>query len=179
MDISDIVNLTSRSWSLHILAALHRGTAGRQAPLLAATGASRTSFGQSLKHLITLNLLERNPGHGHPLRPEFRLTAKGQRIAAIAHQVLTLENNQTDKTLLRRTWTLPILAVSNRPRHFSHLKSHLPAITDRALSQSLKSIEAHDWIARSIDTQSRPPRPLYHAINEGAQISAIAQRLAG
>lgn len=179
MDISDIVNLTSRSWSLHILAALHRGIVGRQAPLLAATGASRTSFGQSLKHLITLNLLERNPGHGHPLRPEFRLTAKGQQIAAIANQVLTLEASQTDRTLLRRMWTLPILAVSNRPRQFSHLKSHLPSITDRALSQSLKSIEAHNWIARSIDTHSRPPRPLYRAINEGAQISAIAQDLAG
>lgn len=179
MDINGIVNLTSRSWSLHILAELHRGTAGRQAPLLAATQANRTSFGQSLKHLIALSLLERNPGHGHPLRPEFRLTPEGQKIAAIAHQVLILEAKQSDKTLLRRMWTLPILAVSNRPQQFSHLKSQLPTITDRALSQSLKSIEAHNWIARSIDTHSRPPRPLYHAINEGAQISAIARSITG
>ena len=37
MDIETLVKLTSRSWSLNILALLHSGVPGRQAPLLAAT----------------------------------------------------------------------------------------------------------------------------------------------
>lgn len=86
MDISQLVNITSRAWALPILSSLHTGVAGRQAPLLAATGASRTAFAQSMEHLISIGLLERNPGHGHPLRPEFRLTPPGIEAAAIAHK---------------------------------------------------------------------------------------------
>lgn len=87
MDISLFVNITSRAWALPILSNLHTGVAGRQAPLLAATGASRTAFAQSMEHLISIGLLERNPGHGHPLRPEFRLTPSGIKAAAIAHKI--------------------------------------------------------------------------------------------
>ena len=83
MDINLLVKLSSRAWSLPILAQIARGVACRQAPLIAATGAGRTAFGASLTHLIDLKLLERNPGHGHPLRPEFRLTPAGQAAAAM------------------------------------------------------------------------------------------------
>ena len=84
MDIKTLVNTTSRAWTIPILAQLHAGVAGRQAPLLAATGASRTAFAQSMEHLISIGLLERNPGYGHPLRPEFRLTKHGVTAATIA-----------------------------------------------------------------------------------------------
>ena len=59
MDIKLLVNLSSRAWSLNILALLHTGVPGRQAPLLAATSASRTSFASSLEHLVQLGLLEK------------------------------------------------------------------------------------------------------------------------
>ena len=69
MDMEFLVKLTARAWSLSILARLDAGVPGRQAPLLAATGAGRTAFAQSLAHLHALGLLERNPGHGHlPLK---------------------------------------------------------------------------------------------------------------
>lgn len=84
MDIKFLVNVTSRAWALPILAGLHDGVPGRQAPLLTATGASRTAFAQSMDHLIGIGLLERNPGHGHPLRPEFRLTKQGAGVAELA-----------------------------------------------------------------------------------------------
>ena len=171
MDIDALVKVTSRAWSLDILAAMHRGTPGRQASLISATGAGRTAFAQSLGHLVDLGLLERNPGHGHPLRPEFRLTARGVEIARIADGIKTIVDRSSDLFLLRRAWTIPVLAVSQQPRYFGEIKGQLVPITDRALSQSLKQLEAHQWLNRAIDGSSRPVRALYQAVNAGARIS--------
>lgn len=166
-----LVKVTSRAWSLNILALMYRGIAGRQASLLSATGAGRTAFSQSLDHLVDLGLLERNPGHGHPLRPEFRLTANGAEIAMVADKIESLVDQPFEHALLRRSWTVPVLIVSNVPRHFGEIKSQLVPITDRALSQSLKQLESLQWLHREIDTSSRPVRPRYQAANTGADIS--------
>lgn len=172
MDIKLLVNITSRAWALPILSHLHAGVAGRQARLLTATGASRTAFAQSMDHLIELHLLERNPGHGHPLRPEFRLTPLGKQAAELAHKVQSLTMGE-DQTLLRRSWTLPILTSLNRPRHFTEIRGTLSTITDRALSQSLMMMEDRNWVRRSVNDLARPPRPIYSAINAGEMISRV------
>ncbi len=171
MDIDTLVKITSRAWSLNILALMRDGTPGRQAILLNATGAGRTAFAQSLAHLVNLELLERNPGHGHPLRPEYRLTQKGMKAAIIAHKIKMTVPRFLDCALLRRVWTIPVLAVSHQPRHFIDIKNALPAITDRALSHSLKDLQSQFWLKRDIDDAIRPPRPLYQASDIGEQIS--------
>ncbi len=170
MDISTLVNLTSRAWSLNILAKLHTGIAGRQAPLIAATGAGRTAFTASLDHLVRLGLIERNPGHGHPLRPEFRLTPAGIRAARIANAIIEVAPDAASHKLLRRAWTVPILAVAGTPYRFSALKLHLTKITDRALSSSLHQLEEHDWLHRDIETSGRMPYPTYRAKSTGFTI---------
>jgi len=172
MDIKLFVNITSRAWAMPVLAQLHAGVAGRQAPLLAATGASRTAFAQSMDHLIKLGLIERHPGYGHPLRPEFRLTQVGRHAAAMAHNIHGAAADE-DMDLLRKSWTLPVLSSLHRPRHFNEIKRNLGTITDRALSQSLKSMEARQWVARNVDDAARPPRSLYRAVNTGGMISQI------
>ena len=171
MDIELLVKLTSRAWSLSILAHMDRGVPGRQAALITATGAGRTSFRQSLDHLIGLRLLERNPGHGHPLRPEFRLTAEGAEIARIAHRVEALAKGPSERNLLRRAWSLPVLSASREPCYFGEIKARLLPITDRALSQSLKLLEAQRWLQREVETSGRPLRARYLAANTGARIS--------
>jgi DNA-binding HxlR family transcriptional regulator len=172
MDIALFVNITSRAWALPILSNLHEGVAARQAPLLAATGASRTAFAQSLDHLIKIGLVERNPGYGHPLRPEFRLTAQGIAAAAIANKVQKVPMDE-GQDLLRRSWTLPVLTSLHAPSHFNQIKRNLQTITDRALSQSLKSMESRKWVCRSVDQAARPPRSIYRAVNTGEVISRI------
>ena len=167
-----LVNITSRAWALPILSSLHSGVAGRQAPLLAATGASRTAFAQSMEHLIEMGLVERNPGYGHPLRPEFRLTQMGGAAAVIANRVRSVSTEE-DWRLLRRSWTLPVLTSLRTPSHFNEIKRSLPSITDRALSQSLKSMEARSWVHRSVDGAARPPRSIYSAVNTGGLISQV------
>ncbi|MGI3167780.1 winged helix-turn-helix transcriptional regulator [Pseudooceanicola sp. C21-150M6] len=170
MDIELLVKITARAWSLNILDRLDAGVPGRQAPLLAATGASRTAFGQSLSHLIDLGLLERNPGHGHPLRPEFRLTPEGVQAALMAGRVM--QAGQEAPALLRRTWSLPILTVCQRPMYFGEIRGALPAISDRALSQGLKQLHGQDWLRRETETTCYPPRPVYLALGTGMEVAA-------
>jgi len=172
MDIDLFVNITSRAWALPILSSLHEGVAGRQAALLAATGASRTAFAQSLDHLIKIGLLERNPGHGHPLRPEFRLTPLGIAAAALANKIHST-SKKGDQDLLRRSWTVPVLTALHKPSHFNEIKRDLPTITDRALSQSLKAMEERKWVRRRVNEVARPPRSIYSSINLGRKISGI------
>ncbi|WP_417671989.1 winged helix-turn-helix transcriptional regulator [Roseibium sp.] len=172
MDIATFVNLTSRAWALPILSCLHDGVPGRQAPLLSAIGASRTAFAQSMEHLIRSGFLERNPGHGHPLRPEFRLTPAGKDAAAMAHKIQTVAAID-DLILLRRSWTLPVLTSLHQPKQFTEIRRNLTTITDRALSQSLKSMEDRNWVQRRVIDEVRPPRPIYSAINLGSAISQI------
>lgn len=172
MDIGLLVNITSRAWALPILAQLDSGIPGRQALLLVATGAGRTAFAQSMDHLITIGLVERNPGHGHPLRPEFRLTQRGALAAKLASQINRISKEE-DQALLRRSWTLPILASLQSPRYFIEIKRDLPPITDRALSQSLKTMETRNWVCREVDEFGRPPRSQYSAVSTGRAISAV------
>ncbi len=171
MDINFLVKITSRAWSLDILELLHNGVVGRQAALLSASGASRTAFTQSLNHLKGLGLLERNPGHGHPLRPEFRLTPEGVSASIIADKIKKAAPKPSDQILLRRSWTIPVLAVSYEPRYFKDIKNELGTITDRALSQSLNRLRSQDWLNRTVNLSAGPLRPIYQASNVGASIS--------
>ncbi|WP_341785784.1 helix-turn-helix domain-containing protein [Shimia isoporae] len=125
-----------------------------------------------MDHLINLGLLERNPGYGHPLRPEFRLTQIGVPAAKLASQINGVSQDE-DQDLLRRSWTLPVLATLHRPRHFIEIKRDLPPISDRALSQSLKTMEARHWIHRHIDEHMRPPRSQYSAVSTGSKLSEV------
>lgn len=172
MYINTFITITSRAWALPILARLQEGVPGRQASLLQATGASRTAFAQSMQHLIETGLVERNPGYGHPLRPEFRLTAMGQNTAPFASDIL-LATDAQDQDLLRRNWVLPILTSLNRDTHFNQIRVRLPKITDRALSHTLKSLEDRDWVQRCVDQAARPPRSAYQPINTGLTLSQI------
>ncbi|WP_306346601.1 winged helix-turn-helix transcriptional regulator [Ruegeria denitrificans] len=139
--------------------------------MLAATSAGRTAFSASLDHLIQLKLIERNPGHGHPLRPEFRLTPAGVDAAAIAKAIVAAVPDDSKFKLLRKTWTVPILALTGTPHRFSMLKSNLMTITDRALSSSLHELEDVDWIKREIETSVRMPFPIYRAVSTGLTVN--------
>jgi len=173
VDIVDLVKLTERAWSLDILAALQRGVPARQAPLVAATGAGRTAFAASLQHLLDLGMLERNPGHGHPLRPEFRLTQRGEHLAGLAAAALKIVPEPSAHGLLRKRWTVPVLSVAQAPRRFSEIRFDLGRVTDRALSQTIHQLQGYGWMDRQVDPEARPLRPVYQAANGGLEIAQI------
>lgn len=171
MDVALLVNLTSKAWSLKILALMDAGVPGRQAPLLAKTRATRSAFAASLEHLVQLGLIERNPGHGHPLRPEFRLTARGVAAAAMAARIMDAVPDDDSFSIIKRSWTVPVLAVTGTPQRFSMIKSRLGSVTDRALTLSLGTLEEKAWLRREIDVSQRSPFPIYLAANIGRDIT--------
>lgn len=177
MDISDFVKMTGKAWVLPILGQMAQGVPGRQATLCAATGAGRTALGHSLGHLMALGLLERTPGHGHPLRSEVRLTARGLRVAPFAAQIAEHIKTEQQAVLLRRMWSLPTLVVALDPVRFGTLKGALAPITDRALSQGLRQLEGVGWVDRRVETSARPPRPIYRAVGAGFDLGSDAMRL--
>ena len=110
MDKHQLVNLCSRTWSLTALSLIAHGVSCRVSPLAAAAGCGRTSMSASVEHLISLGLLERNPGHGHPLRPEYRLTPGGVYVAEWAKGLINLVKSDQDQSLLRNKWSLPLIS---------------------------------------------------------------------
>lgn len=171
MDMRTLVNISAKAWALKILALLDSGVPGRQAPLLAATNASRPAFAASLKHLVDLKLLEKNPGHGHPLRPEFRLTPQGEVAASMASQIINAAPDGEAFAIVKRSWSVPILVIAGTPTRYSTIKYGLGKITDRALSQSLYFLEQRDWLERTINVSGRTAFPTYRAIKKGAEIN--------
>ncbi|WP_218044305.1 winged helix-turn-helix transcriptional regulator [Kiloniella majae] len=90
----------------------------------------------------------------------------------MAHKILDV-SEEKEQDLIRRSWTLPVLATLQKPSQFSEIKRNLSTITDRALSQSLRRMEDRQWIHRRVENTARPPMPIYHSINTGAMISNV------
>ncbi len=131
----------------------------------------------SLSHLIELGLLEHNPGHGHPLRPEYRLTKAGEEIAAWGTQLDSILPNPDDKLLIRTKWSLPIVGCVPAETRYSVIRKRLAPVTDRALSQNLKRLADQNWIARKVHGQASPPLVLYDCETTGQKVFDHIERL--
>lgn len=103
---------------------------------------------QSLDHLIELDLVRRNPGHGHPLRPEYILTSRGDRLATASVLLDDALVSLQLRDLGFRRWTLPALAAisDDQPARFGDIALTLLGITDRALSLALKPMVAGELV---------------------------------
>lgn len=146
------------------------GVSGRVSPLAAAAGCGRTSMGASVEHLVVLGLLEKNPGHGHPLRPEYRFTNKGANIGEWAVELDSLVKLDGNKALLRNKWSLPLLSCIPDEVRYSEIRRLLVPVTDRALSASLGSLADCSWIRRKVRGNISPPIVSYRTLSTGKKI---------
>ena len=170
MNKNQLVKLCSRSWSLAALGLLSQGVSGRVSPLAAAAGSGRPAMTASVQHLVSLHLLERNPGHGHPLRPEYRLTSQGILVADWAAKLYTFIDSDTEKAIIRNKWSLPIISCLPEERRYSDIRRELKPITDRALSNCLGVLTDYKWITRSVSAESTPVKVNYSTNNVGKNI---------
>jgi DNA-binding HxlR family transcriptional regulator len=156
--------LFHRRWSVPALAELHRtGGGGRFAPLAHRLSAHRVALRDSLDALIELGLLARNPGYGHPARPEYVLTAAGSAVAPHCDALLATLRRRglVDRGL--RKWPLPVLqAVGGGAARYGEVRRLLPFITDRSLAGALKELEQLGLVRRRV-VREYPPVAEYEA----------------
>lgn len=148
------------------------GGGSRFAAMLAALGVSRSALTAGLASLQEAGWLARNPGHGHPLRPEYILTRTGEPIAAFCAQVMAqraklgLEPGQLSR------WSLPLVARLDREKaRFSTLRDSLRPVTPRALSLTLKQMLTVDLVDRALEDEF-PPIAIYGLTRRGRELAA-------
>lgn len=172
-----LVKLCSRSWALTTLGLMAGGVSGRVSPLAAAAGCGRTSMSASVEHLVGLGLLEKNPGYGHPLRPEYRLTSRGQAVAEWALELESIIKSDREKALLRNKWSLPLISCIPDEVRYSDIRRQLVPVTDRALSSSLVRLADCRWISRKVAASMSPPIVSYRVLNAGKKVHDHLQLL--
>lgn len=173
IDGADLRRLTAGRWLVPLMAHVaDAGGGARFAAMLAQLGLSRSALTASLTQLQEAGWLARNPGHGHPMRPEYLLTTAGEPIAQFCSGLmkqrarLGLEPGQLPR------WSLPIVARLDGARaRFNTLRGELRPVTPRALSLTLKQMLAVDLVDRSLEDEF-PPIAIYGLTSRGQDLAA-------
>jgi DNA-binding HxlR family transcriptional regulator len=142
-------------------------------------GASRESLRVTLRALLAAGLVRRNPGYGHPLRPEYLLTDRGAALAPGCSELVAMLDALGATDLGLRKWSLPtVLAIAEAgDARFSRLAGDLPGITPRALTLALKELVAGGLVEREV-TDGYPPATIYRLAARAAPLVPILRRLA-
>ncbi|MBD3299073.1 MAG: hypothetical protein GF341_10490 [candidate division Zixibacteria bacterium] len=176
-EITRLIRLCHHRWTIPILAELQRSNGSRFAAMANRLGLSRDTLTKTLADMMTHRWVRRNPGYGHPLRPEYILTAAGQRLGPICIDLMnTLERSETGEIILNK-WSLPVLhAIDHGHDRFASLKEALPGITPRALTLTLKELQEIKAIERTV-VDEFPPSTRYALSNRGRHLAQYAETL--
>jgi DNA-binding HxlR family transcriptional regulator len=174
LSLDELTALGRNRWAVALLAdlAAHRGA--RFVELMHRLTLPRDSLVRTLQSALAAGWVMHNPGHGHPLRPEYLLTPLGARLAtgaqaiALAQAELGLEPG----TLTR--WGMPLIRVIGPGQaRFNTLAQALAPATPRAVSQGLQALTAHELVARDL-VDGWPPASLYRLTQAGRHLAQAA-----
>lgn len=172
IDDADLRTLTAGRWLVPLLAYVEAAGGARFAEMLAKLGLSRSALAAGLWTLQQAGWLRRNPGHGHPLRPEYVLTEAGAQIAAFAGRVMAERERLGLEPGQLFRWSLPILVrLRGEPARFSALRAALPPVTPRALSLTLKQMLSTNLVDRTLADEF-PPIAIYGLTGRGERLAA-------
>lgn len=154
-------NLFHYRWIIPIIGFLYNQNGAKFVSLLNELNISRSMLTSTLRKLIEHGFVMRNPGHGHPLRPEYILTDKGTCFGPFCTEMMKCVIEQKGHHLFESKWAIQIIHLcSPREIRFSELKSALTPITSRALSEELKFLNSEGFIERKI-IEGFPPLTSY------------------
>lgn len=172
LSLVDLIALSRNRWAVTLLAdlAAHRGA--RFVELLHRLALPRDSLARTLNALSELGWVMRNPGHGHPLRPEYVLTPEGARLATCAELIAAAQFQLGLVPGALTRWGLPLVgAIGSSHARFNELAKTLAAATPRAISQGLQTLAVNDLVARDV-MDSYPPASLYRLTPRGLLLAA-------
>ena len=176
---ASLPRLFHHRWAVPTLAALDAtGGAAKFVTLRNQVGASRDSLRRTLRALIGAGLVRRNPGYGHPLRPEYMLTRPGRRLApASATLVKKLKSLGIEEIALNK-WSLPVVcALEAAGGRFGRVRAALGEVTPRALARALRDLRRAGIIERRL-VDSYPPYTEYRLTRRGRRLKALVLALA-
>lgn len=168
----DLLNALSRHrWAVPVLAHMAARGGGRFAEMANGIGAPRDSLRRTLDALSAEGWIMRNPGHGHPLRPEYVLTEAGTPIGTACQQIEAAQADAQMPAQAISRWSLPLLRViDGGEARFNRLERAMDGATPRAVAASLKTLIRHGLVAREV-TASFPPASAYRLTARGRTVA--------
>lgn len=165
--LDDLIALGQHRWMVALIADLAANRGARFVELIHRLGIARDTLSRTLEAGMAVGWVMRNPGHGHPLRPEYVLADDGQRLAGLAQRQMAAQQQLGIAPGALTRWGIPIIhAVDNGATRFNTLSRALPLASPRAVSQGLRALTSHDLVARIL-VDSRPPASLYSLTEAG------------
>jgi DNA-binding HxlR family transcriptional regulator len=171
--------LTHHRWAIPVMGELERGRGAKLVTLVMRLGIGRASVRRVLTALIDAGWVMRNPGHGHPMRPEYIFTHAGQAIGPACARLQDALVHPAHVRAAQKKWSLPILyCLHQGAERFSELLAALPDATPRALTSTLKALVDAGLVTRAI-VDGYPPRPSYAVADDADAFMAALRALAG
>ena len=135
------------------LAVLHRWKGAKFVTLHRNLRASAGSMRTTVDELCAQGLVMKNPGYGHPMRPEYVLTSQGSSLGACCDELLSVLDRIEARGLALSKWSMPaVFALRSGTLRFSQVRDGCPGITDRALSEQPRRCECR---AQPVDDRER------------------------
>lgn len=179
-DLRAMVALCHHRWSIPVIAALGAAGGAKFVTLANKLGVSRDALSRTLAALDSQDLAMRNPGYGHPMRPEYLLTPDGERVAPACAALVARIARLDAQDACWAKWGLPVLAaLAGGARRFTDLRAALPPVTPRALTQTLDRLCASALVRRRVEADERPPRVSYSLHARARPLAHDARALAG
>ena len=168
LDPAAIARLFQLRWSVPAVVALHElGGGAKLITVVNRLGTGRESVVRTLGRLVEEGWVARNPGYGHPLRPEYVLTAGGKRLAPRAKRLLDALDEIDARDVGLRKWSLGIVAaIAGGCSRHSEIRAQLP-VTARAMSLAFKNLGDAGLVERVV-YDSVPPEVVYRLTPRGA-----------
>lgn len=134
-----------------MLAELYQRDGARVVELVNGLDTSRATVRQTVDHLVACGWVMANPGHGHPLRPEFVLTPEGREIGARCSVLRRAARREGVEDAMLRRWSVPlVVSIGAGVDRFREIARVLSPITDRALSLALGVLEESRVVDRRV-----------------------------
>jgi DNA-binding HxlR family transcriptional regulator len=167
---SSIQLATRYRYSLPVLAELQRDSGCKFVTLINRLGASDRAIRQALDHLTAVGWVIRNPGYGHPMRPEYILTGQEDHPAERALEIWDALRDWGNEDVALERWPLPILqTLIGGPKRFSQIQKVYDGLTPRSLTLGLTKLLESGLALRTV-VDGQPPTAEYSATNWGREL---------
>ncbi len=172
---TSLIMLFHHKWAVPTLALLDGlGGGTKFVTLCEKLDIGRDSMKRTLVALDELGLVMRNPGYGHPMRPEYVLTKRGKKLAPACAQLWRAVGKLEAQQVALKKWALPALGAlggsGKSGDRFGEIGEALGAITPRALAQTLRDLQAAGMVERRL-RDGAPPYASYRPTKAGRKLA--------